>query len=124
MATETDVVKVLRYMAAAWPRVEVLEQTVAVYVMHMLRTGLAADVLLLAAMNLVDSMEFFPSVAEWRRRRCVSRTSGRFGISRQITGCMGMSCRSGWRCRRGWRTWCWDMSRWSCWVEVWNEVEG
>lgn len=67
MATETDVVKVLRYMAAAWPRVEVLEQTVAVYVMHMLRTGLAADVLLLAAMNLVDSMEFFPSVAEWRR---------------------------------------------------------
>lgn len=67
MATETDVVKVLRYMAAAWPRVEVSEQTVAVYVMHMLRIGVAVDVLLLAAMNLVDSMEFFPSVAEWRR---------------------------------------------------------
>lgn len=67
MATETDVVNVLRYMAAAWPRVEVSEQTVAVYVMHMLRARLAADVLLLAAMNLVDALEFFPSVAEWRR---------------------------------------------------------
>ena len=67
MATEADVVKVLRYMAAAWPRVEISEHTVAVYVMHMWRTGLAADVLLLAAMNLVDTMEFLPSVAEWRR---------------------------------------------------------
>ena len=67
MATEADMVKVLRYMAAAWPRTELTEHTVAVYVMHMLRTGLAADVLLLAAMNLLDTMEFFPSVAEWRR---------------------------------------------------------
>lgn len=66
MATEADVVKVLRYMSAAWPRHEMSEQTVAVYVMHMLRTGLAADVLLLAAMNLVDTLNFFPSVAEWK----------------------------------------------------------
>lgn len=66
MATEADVVKVLRYMSAAWPRYEMSEQTVAVYVMHMLRTGLAADVLLLAAMSLVDTLNFFPSVAEWQ----------------------------------------------------------
>lgn len=66
MATEEEVVNVLRYMAAAWPRTEITEQTVAVYVMHILRTKLAADILLLAAMYLVDTMEFFPSVAEWR----------------------------------------------------------
>ena len=66
MATEEDVVKVMRYLVAAWPRTEVSEQTVAVYVMHMLRTGLPADVLLLAAMHLVDTRQFFPSVAEWR----------------------------------------------------------
>lgn len=66
MATEEEVVDILRYMTAAWPRFEISEQTVAVYVMHMLRTGLPADVLLLAAMRLVDRSEFFPSVAEWR----------------------------------------------------------
>lgn len=66
MATEADVVKVLRYMSAAWPRYEMSEQTVAVYVIHLLRTGLAANVLLLAAMSLIDTSEFFPSVAEWR----------------------------------------------------------
>jgi hypothetical protein len=66
MATEEEVVNVLRYMAAAWPRTEISEHTVAVYVMHMLRTRLAADILLLAAMHLVDTREFFPSVAEWR----------------------------------------------------------
>ena len=63
MATEQDVVKVLGYMAAAWPRFEITAETVAVYVMHLLRTRLAADVLLLAAIHLVDSSEFFPSVA-------------------------------------------------------------
>lgn len=66
MATESDVVNVLRYMSAAWPRYELLEQTVAVYVMHLMRTRLAADVLLLAAMYLVDTVDKFPSVAEWR----------------------------------------------------------
>ena len=66
MATEEDVVKVMRYLVAAWPRTEVSEQTVAVYGMHMLRTRLPADVLLLAAINLVDNLQFFPSVAEWR----------------------------------------------------------
>ena len=66
MATEEEVVNVLRYMATAWPRAEMSEQTVAVYVMHMLRTRLPADILLLAAMHLVDTREFFPSVAEWR----------------------------------------------------------
>lgn len=67
MATEEQVVSVLRYMAAAWPRSEVTPETVAVYVIHMLRTGLAADVLLLAAMRLVDTLPFLPSVAEWRQ---------------------------------------------------------
>lgn len=66
MATEEEVVKILRYMAAAWPRAEISEQTVAVYVMHMLRMRLPADILLLAAISLVDTAEFFPSVAEWR----------------------------------------------------------
>ncbi len=66
MATEEAVVKVMRYMAAAWQRTQISEQTVAVYVMHMMRTQLAADVLLLSAMNLVDTLVFFPSVAEWR----------------------------------------------------------
>ncbi len=67
-ASEQDVVQILSYMAAAWPRQEMTEQTVAVYVMHMLRSGLAADVLLLAAMALVETLAFFPSVAEWREK--------------------------------------------------------
>ncbi len=66
MATEQDVVKVLRYMAAAWPRFEITPETVAVYVMHLLRTRLAADVLLVAACHLVDTSPFFPTVAELR----------------------------------------------------------
>lgn len=66
MATEEEVVKVMRYMSAAWPRNELSKENVAVYVIHMLRLGLAADVLLLAAMSLVDTLDFFPSVAEWR----------------------------------------------------------
>lgn len=68
MATEQDVVKVLRYMAAAWPRVELSPETVAVYVMHLLRARVAADVLLLAACHLVDTCEFFPTVAELRAK--------------------------------------------------------
>ena len=66
MATEQEIVRILRYMAAAWPRAEMTPETVAIFVMHMLRTQLPVDVLLLAAINLVDNMEFFPSVAEWR----------------------------------------------------------
>lgn len=76
MATEEEVVNVLRYMAAAWPRAEISEQTVAVYVMHMLRTRLPADILLLAAMHLVDTQAFFPTVAEWREE-ALSIESGR-----------------------------------------------
>ncbi len=68
MATEQDVVKVLRYMAAAWPRFEMTAETVAVYVMHLLRARVAADVLLLAACHLVDTAEFFPSVAQLRAK--------------------------------------------------------
>lgn len=66
MTTEVEVVGVLRYMAAAWPRTELDPKTVAVYVMHMLRTRLSADVLLLAAIRLVDTLPFMPTVAEWR----------------------------------------------------------
>lgn len=65
-ATESDVVNILRYMAAAWPRHELSESTIAVYVIHMLGLRLSAEVLLLAAMRLVDTSSFFPSVAEWR----------------------------------------------------------
>ncbi len=62
--TEQDALSVMRYMAAAWPRAEVTPETVAIYVMHMLRSRLAADVLLLAAMRLVETSIFWPSVAE------------------------------------------------------------
>lgn len=62
-ASEQDIVKILRYLAAAWPRFEVSAETVAVYVMH-LRSRHATDVLLLAAMAMVDTSPFFPSVAE------------------------------------------------------------
>lgn len=65
-ACEADVVSIMGYMVAAWPRQEISETTVAVYVVQMLRSGLPAEVLLLAAMALVDSSTFFPSVAEWR----------------------------------------------------------
>lgn len=82
MATEEQVVSVLRYMAAAWPRSEVTPETVAVYVIHMLRTGLAADVLLLAAMRLVDTLSFLPSVAEWRQEaERVERERGYWAIT-------------------------------------------
>lgn len=65
-ATEQDIIKVLRYMAAAWPQFELTEQTVAVYVIQLLRRGHAADVLLLAAMALVDTATWFPTVAAWQ----------------------------------------------------------
>ena len=92
MATEGDVVNVLRYMSAAWPRYELSEQTVAVYVMHMLRTGLGAEVLLLAAMNLIDTTEFFPSVAEFRNE--ADRIEGE---------------RIGWLCTANYRLWGHDL---------------
>ena len=63
MTTEEDIVKVMRYLVAAWPQYELTEQTVAVYVMQLLRRGYEADVLLLAAMALVDSSTWFPTVA-------------------------------------------------------------
>jgi hypothetical protein len=67
-ATEQDIIKVLRYMAAAWPQFELTEQTVAVYVIQLLRRGHAADVLLLAAMALVDTATWFPTVAAWQEK--------------------------------------------------------
>lgn len=67
-ASEAEVMCIMGYMVAAWPRQEIPVQTVAVYVVQMLRSGLAADVLLLAAMALVDVSTFFPSVAEWRAK--------------------------------------------------------
>lgn len=67
-ASEAEVVSIMGYMVAAWPRQEISEQTVAVYVVQMLRSRLPADVLLLAAMALVDVSTFFPSVAEWRAK--------------------------------------------------------
>jgi hypothetical protein len=66
VATEAEVLSVLRYLSAAYPRVEMLPATIAVYVMQFLRARLPADALLLAAMNLVDSSEFVPSVAALR----------------------------------------------------------
>ncbi len=63
MTTEEDIVKVMRYLVAAWPQYELTEQTVAVYVMQLLRRGYEPDVLLLAAMALVDSSTWFPTVA-------------------------------------------------------------
>lgn len=62
-ASEQDLLNILRYMAAAWPQFDMSEQTVAVYVIQLLRRGHAADVLLLAAMNLVDISTWFPTVA-------------------------------------------------------------
>jgi hypothetical protein len=66
VATEAEVLSVLRYLSAAYPRAEMLPATIAVYVMQFLRARLPADALLLAAMNLVDSSEFVPSVAALR----------------------------------------------------------
>ena len=66
MATEGEVVGVMRYLAAAYPRSEIQDATVAVYVMQLMRAGLAADALLLAAMNLIDTSQWLPTVAELR----------------------------------------------------------
>lgn len=68
MATEAEVVNVMRYLAAAYPRSEALASTttVAVYVMQLLRSRLPADALLLAVMNLIDTSEYVPSVAALR----------------------------------------------------------
>ncbi len=63
-ATAKEVVGVLRYMSAAWPRAEATPETVAVYVAHLLRSRLAADVLLQAVLELVDTSKTWPSVAE------------------------------------------------------------
>lgn len=57
----------MRYLAAAYPRSEALSaETVAVYVVQLLRARLPGDVLLLAVMNLIDTSEFVPSVAAIR----------------------------------------------------------
>lgn len=66
MVTEAEILSVLRYLSAAYPRTEMLASTIAVYVMQLLRSRLPADALLLAAMNLVDTSEFVPSVAALR----------------------------------------------------------
>ena len=66
MATEQEVVSVMRYLSAAYPRREIEPQTVAVYVMQLIRSQLPPDALLLAAMNLIDTSEWFPTVAELR----------------------------------------------------------
>jgi hypothetical protein len=58
------VLAVVRYLAAAYPNREISERTVGVYVIQLVRAQLAADVLLLAALNLVDSSEWLPTVAE------------------------------------------------------------
>lgn len=64
MVTEGQVLGIMRYLAAAYPRREIDSQTVAVYVMQLLRSHLPADVMLLAAMNLIDTSEWLPTVAE------------------------------------------------------------
>ena len=66
VVTEQEVVSVMRYLAAAYPRREIEPQTVAVYVMQLIRSQLPPDALLLAAMNLIDESEWFPTVAELR----------------------------------------------------------
>ena len=64
MATEGEIVSVLRYLSAAYPRSEMQDSTVAVYVIQLMRAGTAADALLLAAMNLIDISQWLPTVAE------------------------------------------------------------
>lgn len=64
MATEGAVLAVVRYLAAAYPNREISERTVGVYVIQLVRAQLPADVLLLAALNLVDASEWLPTVAE------------------------------------------------------------
>lgn len=78
MVTKEQAAAVMRYLASAYPRAEIPEHTVAVYAMQLMRTRLSADVLLLAAMNVVDASSWFPTVAEllgeaWRIDEARSR---------------------------------------------------
>lgn len=64
VVTESQVISVMEYLAAAYPQREIGPVTVAVYVLQIVRARLAADALLLAAMNLVDTLQWMPTVAE------------------------------------------------------------
>lgn len=78
MATEAEVILVMVYLATAYPRAEIADATVAVYVMQLMRAGLPADALLLAAMNLIDTSQWMPTVAELRAeaQRIVDKRNG------------------------------------------------
>lgn len=64
MVTEGQVTGVVIYLASAYPRTEIPETTMAVYVMQLMRARPAFDALLLAAMNLIDASQWLPTVAE------------------------------------------------------------
>lgn len=64
VVTEEQVLSVMQYLAAAYPQREIGPATVAVYVIQIMRARLTADALLLAAMNLVDTSQWIPTVAE------------------------------------------------------------
>lgn len=64
VVTESQVISVMEYLVAAYPQREIGPATVAVYVLQIVRARPAADALLLAAMNLVDTLQWLPTVAE------------------------------------------------------------
>jgi hypothetical protein len=62
--TQTEAATILAYLASAWPRTSLPDETVKVWARHM--ESLDFETAMRAAEALVDSSSWFPSVAEFK----------------------------------------------------------
>ncbi len=75
MATEEEIVKVMKFLSAAYPQRELSAETIAVYVASL--ADVDGELLWLAAQQAVRELKYFPTVAELLE--IASRISNAFG---------------------------------------------
>lgn len=65
MSNKSTVIRLMGFMALAWPRYEIREGSSAVY--YEMLKDIPDDTLETAAKHLATTCTFFPSIAEWRK---------------------------------------------------------
>lgn len=74
MATEVEVAELMGVMVHAWPRYELVVETIHVYAR--LLADLPHDALEVGAKHLMTTGKFFPSISEWREAAVLVMSNG------------------------------------------------